>query len=569
MKRKQIIVVLAIFFLVLPVISFFTQEAIYEEEKIEIVKSSNAESEIWTSIWGQEWNDYGYSLWSDGNYLYALGSTEEYIAGRLDNNFVLIKWDVNGNIIWNHTWGKELSWERGCSLWSDGNYLYTLGSTEDSSNNIDFALVKWDMDGNVIWDRTWEKLGRDRPFYVYGQENYIYTLGYTNSELNTPYYLALVKWDMDGNVIWDRTWEGSDNNWGRSICGSGNYLYTLGGTSTPTNSNDFVLIKWDVNGNIIWSRTWGGLNGDAGYSLWSDGSYLYALGATESFSGDFALVKWDMDGNVIWESTWGGPSPDAGYSLWGDGSYLYALGETSSFGSGLYDFALVKWDMDGNVIWDRTWGGPSYDWGYSIWGDQSYLYLLGSTSTESFDLVLIKIDVNTPLLSNPEDIHYEQETTEHNITWTASDADPDSYTICKNNINIESDTWISSNPITINVDGLSPGTYNYTITAWDMSGNTALDTVIVQVTENIPDETSEETEETDSTETNETTESSDETEETTETENPDSSEEDNSGDESRLDLYWFFGGSLSIVVTSIMAAIIGAIVIVVIYRKKN
>ncbi|MHA1372270.1 MAG: hypothetical protein ACTSRA_21435, partial [Promethearchaeota archaeon] len=103
-----------------------------------------------------------------------------------------------------------------------------------------------------------------------------------------------------------------------------------------------------------WNRTWGGSDSDYGESVWGDGSYLYTCGYTYSFGAgdnDLLLVKWDTNGNQVWSRTWGGSSNDVGGSVWGDGSYLYTCGRTESFGAGSWDLLLVKWDTNGNQVW--------------------------------------------------------------------------------------------------------------------------------------------------------------------------------------------------------------------------
>ncbi|MHA1369359.1 MAG: hypothetical protein ACTSRA_06555, partial [Promethearchaeota archaeon] len=113
-----------------------------------------------------------------------------------------------------------------------------------------------------------------------------------------------------------------------------------------------------------WNRTWGGSYMDEGWSVWGDGTYLYTCGTTYSYGAgffDLFLVKWDSDGNQVWNRTWGGSDWDEGNSVWGDGSYLYTCGGTYSFGAGDSDLVLVKWDTDGNRVWNRTWGGSDLD----------------------------------------------------------------------------------------------------------------------------------------------------------------------------------------------------------------
>ncbi len=90
-------------------------------------------------------------------------------------------------------------------------------------------------------------------------------------------------------------------------------------------------------------------------------------------------------------------------------------------------------------------------------------------------------DTIVPVLDSPNDITYEQGADSHNISWTSVDVHPGTYIIYENNVEIESGSWFSDVAITVNVDGLTPGTYDYTIVVFDTSNNSATDTVIVTV----------------------------------------------------------------------------------------
>jgi hypothetical protein len=70
---------------------------------------------------------------------------------------------------------------------------------------------------------------------------------------------------------------------------------------------------------------------------------------------------------VNWEKTYGGPNYDVGYSVQqtSDGGYIVA-GYTSSFGAGGQDIYLIKTDNLGDTIWTKTYGGTNSDFGYSV-----------------------------------------------------------------------------------------------------------------------------------------------------------------------------------------------------------
>ncbi|MHA1697547.1 MAG: hypothetical protein ACTSWN_01760, partial [Promethearchaeota archaeon] len=164
-----------------------------------------------------------------------------------------------------------------------------------------------------------------------------------------------------------------------------------------------LRVKWDSDGNQVWNKTWGGSSYDYGYSVWGDGSYLYTCGSTTGYIGSaraLVLVKWDLDGNQIWYRIWFGPdsgfvSLAKGESVWGDGNYIYTSGYMERYGAGNEDLLLVKWDTNGNQVWYRTCGGSDWDYGYSVWGDGSYLYTCGYTHSFGAgwnDLLLVKWD---------------------------------------------------------------------------------------------------------------------------------------------------------------------------------
>jgi parallel beta-helix repeat protein len=88
----------------------------------------------------------------------------------------------------------------------------------------------------------------------------------------------------------------------------------------------------------------------------------------------------------------------------------------------------------------------------------------------------------SPEIDSPDNIEYTEGETGHVITWTPDDTYPALFEILRNGSTIDSGPWDGS-AISVSVDGLFPGIHNYTLTVWDLTGNSESDTVLVTVIE--------------------------------------------------------------------------------------
>ena len=102
------------------------------------------------------------------------------------------------------------------------------------------------------------------------------------------------------------------------------------------------------------------------------------------------------------------------------------------------------------------------------------------------DTVFITVvDTIAPTVSFPADITYIEGTTGNIITWTPSDPKPSIYIVTQDGTQYKSGSWSNGVDIVVNIDGLTLGTYSFTITVTDSSNNEASDTVMVIVTSGV------------------------------------------------------------------------------------
>ena len=116
-----------------------------------------------------------------------------------------------------------------------------------------------------------------------------------------------------------------------------------------------------------------------------------------------------------------------------------------------------------------------------VWEDVSPI--LNSLGDSDIFYKFIEDDTVLNSLDSPADVSYELGSTGNTIQWNAVDTNPGAYSIENNNQVVNSGSWTSNAPIITSIDNLAVGTYNFTIKVMDASGNFAVDTVWVTVSD--------------------------------------------------------------------------------------
>jgi hypothetical protein len=308
--------------------------------------------------------------------------------------------------VWMKTFGGEYD-DSGLSVQqtTDGGYIIGGYTYSFGAGMADVWLIKTDGNGNNIWNKTFG--GTDYDFGTSGRQTsdggYIIT-GSTRLWSD----VLLIKTDNNGNEKWKRTFGGSSFDSGMSVqqTSDGGYIITGYTYSFGANENtdDVWLIKTDGNGNEVWNKTFGGLEGDVGCCVQqtTDEGYIIT-GYTDSYGAgaeDVWLIKTDSSGNKLWDKTFGGTNNDEGNSVQQttDGGYIIT-GWMESFGAGEFDVWLIKTDFNGNEVWNRSFGGTKLDIGFSIQQttDGGFILTGGTSSFNAVnitDVYLIKTDGN-------------------------------------------------------------------------------------------------------------------------------------------------------------------------------
>jgi regulation of enolase protein 1 (concanavalin A-like superfamily) len=356
----------------------------------------------WQKTFGGSNNDHGYSIQqtSDGGYIIA-GETWSFGAGTYPNVY-LLKIDSAGNMQWQKTFGGS-GWDRGWSVQqtSDDGYIVAGDTYSPGVDEGDIYLVKTDSDGNLIWHKTFGGSKCDWEGKVRQTTDGGYIIAGSTSSFGAGRDdVYLIKTDPNGNFLWQNTFGGSNWENGYSVQQTTDGGYIIGGKAYGEGYQDVYLVKADSAGNLKWQKTFGGSGSDRGYSVHqtSDGGYIIA-GRTASFGAgwlDVYLIKTDPNGNLLWQKTFGGSNDDVGYSVQqtSDGGYIIA-GSTESAGYPDHDVYLTKVDSIGNLQWEKTFGGSFDDYGHSVQQTTDGGFIIaGVTSSfgaRDYDVYLIKL----------------------------------------------------------------------------------------------------------------------------------------------------------------------------------
>jgi hypothetical protein len=210
----------------------------------------------------------------------------------------------------------------------------------------------WGGDGSDVSEGV--ATAADGNSYVVG-----ITDSFTTDQFGNPSpRIFLVKFAPDGSLVSQRIWNGTTvRGLGRTgvALGAGDSVYVTG--VTTNNGNDAVLLKFDVNGNLLWESTWAGPASDQSLAVAAapDGS-AYIAGTTTSFgpsSSGLFVVKFDSLGNLIWQRISDGAEGNA-VAVGPDGS-VYAAGTTPRNQIGNFDLLVLKITSGGDLVWQRTY----------------------------------------------------------------------------------------------------------------------------------------------------------------------------------------------------------------------
>ena len=308
-----------------------------------VIRLDKNGSLLWKKLFGGSGDDIGNSIIMDSNEDiiitgYTNSNNGDFIKNNGKNDIFIMKLNKNGSILWNViVGGKEND----------------LGYSVINKENGDYSVTGYISSNDGDFNEMYRGGGSDIVF------------------LNI---------NSEGKITMKRTYGGGGYEWGLCIKSTDNNSVILTGFEQSSDGDfrqmnkgweDIFIMKLDSVGNIIWKKTFGGSNYERGnsVSICSDGKILITGHSNSISNGDFSVfsrgfsekyiivVKLDIDGELIWKRIYGGKKQDYGNSInqLNNGDFVIVGGTNSNdddftnLNIGSYDIFVMKLDSNGNL----------------------------------------------------------------------------------------------------------------------------------------------------------------------------------------------------------------------------
>jgi hypothetical protein len=316
----------------------------------------------------------------------------------------------SGNII-EYRLGGDASYQGIDIIQASDNSFIVFGKRND-----DFYLARISNAGELVWEKAFGGPGTESPQKVeFSADNNLILCGSTSSIGDTnDYDFYLAKFNMDGEMIWEKTFDNMDDDYCNDMTIVSDGYVLCGSTEDPTNEDDYYIVKTDLSGTLVWEKTFGttGLQRASDIVSLSNGGYIVI-----GYSQIIPLIRWDLyilklDGN-------GNQVDDL---LYGADSTVYFMREIIPTNDGNFvlvgdqywedNLTAIKMDESFNFIWELVHTGTAIaepfdiienpNGTFAITGDYNGFYSGG------FGGYLVELNSDGSVLANYGDTAYQE-----------------------------------------------------------------------------------------------------------------------------------------------------------------
>ena len=355
---------------------------------------AHAQTLLTQTTWGGAGSDVaeGVATAADGS-SYVVGLTDSFTTdqfGTPSPKIFVVKFAPNGSLTWQRIWSGDTvrGLGRPAVAVGAGGAVYVTGLSTNNGN--DAVLLKFDANGLLLWERTWGGAESDESLAVAtAPDGSAYIAGTATSFGPSSGALFVVKFDAAGNLVWQKISDGAAGN--AVAVGPDGSVYAAG--TTPRldviGNFDVTVLKITAAGALVWQRTY--TSGDVvdprgGMTAGADGIYFVgAIQITKGNTPDISalIVKLSANGGLLFDKVFDGSGGETatGVTVAPDDGSVYVAGTTTTFGAGSQDAFVLHLQSTGKKLLDAvTWGGTGFEEGGGV-GVTGRTVVLSATTT--------------------------------------------------------------------------------------------------------------------------------------------------------------------------------------------
>lgn len=229
----------------------------------------------------------------------------------------LLKVNHSGDLSWYHVYDSP-GYDNGNSVMAVCDGYVIAGSFSTSHEAAATYIVKTDLDGNEVWNLTRIPVSSSGAYsiapasagYIVSGFSWFYHPNMAPPDYNRGY---LVKVSPDGQILEESLYNvtgGADDGRFIEAVGDG---YVIAGTADTYGNHSVYLMKSDLHGLETWNKTYPGIKDDLSGLIVVDDGYVmagpvnlkgYWTGYLRLDDTDLHLFKADLNGNILWDRTY-------------------------------------------------------------------------------------------------------------------------------------------------------------------------------------------------------------------------------------------------------------------------
>jgi len=304
-----------------------------------------------------------------------------YVTGWSDgentqSDILTIKYNAWGDTLWTRRFNSPANHDdEPTKIKIDSkNNIYITGFSFNEVSNYDYTTIKYNRDGLERWVSTYNGTGdstdKANSVAVDREEN-VYVTGVSYG-LGTKGDFATIKYDTLGNLIWVTRYDDTTNIFDDEAIGIGLDSFcnvyvagisdfdSLPGTGLLT----FTIIKYNSSGEKRWiAKSFPGAGADLISDMTVDhNGNVYVTGTYIWWNThrNFKTEMYDSSGQRLWVAGYDADSVhDFSCAAAVDNSgNVYITGKSETRRTG-YDFVLIKYNQNGTELWVARYNGPA------------------------------------------------------------------------------------------------------------------------------------------------------------------------------------------------------------------